>query len=91
MTLFSVGFGWAKAVDCIVLRLALLQVDDHQVHNWVPQVGSSTSGSTMSFVVNALEADRESKELRITCITSHPPYTGPLEYVDIQRQEVRGE
>lgn len=45
----------------------------------------------MSFIVNALEADKESKDIKITCVTSHPPYTGPLEYVDIQRQEVSGE
>lgn len=69
------------------------QVDERAVVSWVPPAGASTSGSSLALVVSldALEAERDARELKVTCVTSHPPYTGPLEYVDIQRKEVTGE
>lgn len=65
-----------------------IPVDERQVVSWVPPAGSSISGSSLSLVVSALDAERDARELKVTCVTSHPPYTGPLEYVDIQRKEI---
>lgn len=65
-----------------------IPVDERQVVSWVQPAGSSVSGSSVSLVVQALDDNRDSREMKLTCVTSHPPYTGPLEYVDIQRQEM---
>ncbi|XP_052123003.1 hemicentin-2-like isoform X2 [Frankliniella occidentalis] len=65
-----------------------IPVDESQVVTWVQPVGSSISGSSLSLVMDPLDERQEAREVKVTCVASHPPYTGPLEYVDIQRKEI---